>query len=271
MVTTMPRLSLFVLLAVFGGSALAFQAPDARVPLGELAAKAQDDAAAALALAEIYDQGRDVDPDPLQALAWRRRAADLGDVAAQFDLGLRYEHGWGAPRDSQASRYWLQRAADGGSGEARQALDRALLRDANPAPAGAIDAAATAKSESAAPEPRVVPAPESEQPHARRPSSTSSSTARIYDEPADGWAERHRPRLNLGWGIAGGSRHWRWSVWDGYADPWYANPWYPGVVVGSWYPFAWYDRGWAGHRHRHYRGRHEGSRGRVHSGVSVRH
>lgn len=245
---------------------MAFQAPDAPLPLHELIAKAHDDAAAALALADMYEQGRAIEADAEQALAWRRRAAELGDTAAQFDLGLRYEHGWGAPRDADASRYWLRRAADGGSEAARRALDNALLRDSRRA--GDLETRAPAVS--AAPEPRVVPAPESEQPEARRPPARSESTWREDDAPVYDRADR-RPRLNLGWGVSGGSRHWGWSVWDGYPDPWYANPWYPGVALGSWYPFGWYDWGWAGQRHHHYRGRHERSRPRVHFGIGVRH
>lgn len=263
----MLRLSLLLFLALFGVSAPAFQAPDARVPLSDLAVKARDDASAALALADMYEQGRGVELDAQQALVWRRRAAELGDVGAQFDLGLRYEHGWGAPRDREASRYWLRRAADGGSEEAQRALDHALRRDAGRG--HGADGARSPAAASDAPEPRVVPAPESEQPQARRPSSRNEESWRTYDEPIDDWSDR-RPRLNLGWSISGGSRHFGWSVWDGFPDPWYANPWYPGIVAGSWYPFGWYDRGWAGHRH-HYRGRHEHSRARVHLGIGVRH
>lgn len=261
------RLASLVFLAVFATSALAFQAPDTRVSPAELAAKAQDDPAAALALADMYEQGRGVEADPREALAWRRRAAELGDVAAQFDLGLRFEHGWGAPRDPEASRYWLQRAADGGSGEARRALDRALLRDS--ARERAVDSAHYPAAAAPAPAPRVVPAPESEQPEARRPAPRGDTSWQTYEAPAEDWVDR-RPRLSLGWGISGGSRHWGWSAWDGYPDPWYASPWYPGIVAGGWYPFGWYDWGWAGHRS-YQRGRHAPPRARAHLGIGVRH
>lgn len=268
MVTAMLRLTSLFLVWAFAVPALGFQAPDARVPLDELAATARSDPAAALALADMYEQGRGVDADPQLALEWRTRAAELGDISAQFDLGLRYEHGWGAPRDPEASRHWLQQAADGGSVEAQRALERALSRAS--APAHATNPSQSARSSSGAAEPRVVPAPESEQPHARRPAAVSNGAWRSYDESADDRFDR-RPRLNLGWSISGGSRHWGWSVWDGYPDPWYTNPWYPGIVAGSWYPFGWYDWRWSAPRHHHFRGRHDSPRGRVHVGIGVRH
>lgn len=48
---------------------------------------------------------------PEQAAEWFRKAAELGDFAAQRDLGYLYLHGEGVKKDAVEARKWLEKAA----------------------------------------------------------------------------------------------------------------------------------------------------------------
>lgn len=60
--------------------------------------------------------------DPELAVSWFRRAAELGDAAGEFCLGLVYQGGWGVPRDERFALQMLQSAASQGYPEAQHAL-----------------------------------------------------------------------------------------------------------------------------------------------------
>jgi len=59
-----------------------------------------------------------------EARRWYARAAEAGYALAQFNLGLMYEIGYGGPRDLDAARLWYGRAADQKVDRARAALAR---------------------------------------------------------------------------------------------------------------------------------------------------
>lgn len=69
-------------------------------------------------LANLYEQGKGVDPDPVAAAEWLTKAADLGDSRAQLNLGLAYERGAGVPRDPRRAADWFRLAAEQGDGTA---------------------------------------------------------------------------------------------------------------------------------------------------------
>src|SRR5690606_7986486 len=52
------------------------------------------------------------------AFEWYRKAADLGSVDGQIQLGLSYLSGLGTSKDHTKGTYWLERAAEKGSAEA---------------------------------------------------------------------------------------------------------------------------------------------------------
>lgn len=56
--------------------------------------------------------GRGATRDDVTALKWVRLAADQGDAAAQFRLGLMYSEGHGVPQDHAEAAKWYRRAAD---------------------------------------------------------------------------------------------------------------------------------------------------------------
>jgi hypothetical protein len=49
-----------------------------------------------------------------QTYVWFRKAAELGDAYAQFNLGLMYKKGEGIERDYAAAFKWLRQAAQQG-------------------------------------------------------------------------------------------------------------------------------------------------------------
>lgn len=57
-------------------------------------------------------------------MSWYRKAADAGDAAGMFNLGIMYEDGRGMPRDDAQALSWFRKAADAGNQNAVQALKR---------------------------------------------------------------------------------------------------------------------------------------------------
>jgi hypothetical protein len=67
---------------------------------------------AAVMLGMAYESGAGVDKDPVQALAWYRRAADAGDAWGQYHVGAYHERGWGGlTADITEARRWYELAA----------------------------------------------------------------------------------------------------------------------------------------------------------------
>jgi TPR repeat protein/uncharacterized caspase-like protein len=73
---------------------------------------AEDNLGAARALQE--GQAAEGRGDYTLALAWYRRAADLGSADAACDLGWLYQNGLGVPADLQQAAAWYRRAAQAG-------------------------------------------------------------------------------------------------------------------------------------------------------------
>jgi TPR repeat protein len=68
-------------------------------------------------------------------MKWLSRAAEGGDIQAQYRLGLVYSSGDGAPRDAEKAHVWLRKAAEKGFGPALNAL-RSLERATQPGETG---------------------------------------------------------------------------------------------------------------------------------------
>jgi hypothetical protein len=62
-------------------------------------------------LGTMYHQGQGVPQDYAQALTWYRRAAAQGEAVAQYNLALLYEQGGGVPQDYQQAYFWYNLAA----------------------------------------------------------------------------------------------------------------------------------------------------------------
>ena len=71
-----------------------------------------------------YEQGRDVTKDEAQAVAWFRKAADQGHDMALLMLGQAYEFGRGVDKDPVQAFTWYKKAADDGQPSAEAALSR---------------------------------------------------------------------------------------------------------------------------------------------------
>ena len=53
----------------------------------------------------------------MEAALWYRRAADLGNQAAMYNLGTMYEQGLGVLKDAEEARKWFTKASLNGLGE----------------------------------------------------------------------------------------------------------------------------------------------------------
>ena len=65
-------------------------------------------------------RGHDVDiwiPFHLEAAQWYRRAADLGNQAAMYNLGTMYQQGLGVLQDAEEARKWFAKASLNGLGD----------------------------------------------------------------------------------------------------------------------------------------------------------
>lgn len=79
----------------------------------------KNNASAFINLANLYEQGQGVKRDLKQSIAWLQKAADVGDVRGQYQLGMAYEKGLGVERDLQQAAFWLKKAAEQGDGTAQ--------------------------------------------------------------------------------------------------------------------------------------------------------
>ena len=68
--------------------------------------------------------GRGVAKDPAQAAIWYRKAADQGELSAQFLLGAAYQDGNGVERDYAKAAAWYQAMADRGDPRGQIALGK---------------------------------------------------------------------------------------------------------------------------------------------------
>lgn len=77
--------------------------------------------------------------DPVEAVKWWRKAAEQGDVSAQYDLGGCLMNGrGGVGKDLVEAAMWLQKAADQGHVRAKHRLD--VVADIKAAERGDADA-----------------------------------------------------------------------------------------------------------------------------------
>jgi TPR repeat protein len=81
-----------------------------------LKAAQKDHLGAMVALAACYNNGVGFAFDPNQAAKWYRKAADLDDQEAQYQIGVCYDKGSGVDggRDEDVARTWYEKAAKKG-------------------------------------------------------------------------------------------------------------------------------------------------------------
>ena len=93
-------------------------------------------------LALVYAQGLAGTPrDERRAVELFEKAAAVGHVRAQINLGILYMRGQGVPADLIEARAWLEKAAAGGDPQALYTLGRALSETMGQAVADPVRAA----------------------------------------------------------------------------------------------------------------------------------
>ena len=62
----------------------------------------------------MYDDGKGVPQDYVEAVKWYRKAAEKGFAPAQVNLGRMYDEGAGVPQDYAEAVKWVRNAAEQG-------------------------------------------------------------------------------------------------------------------------------------------------------------
>ncbi len=75
-------------------------------------------------LGVMYDEGAGVDQDLAIAADWYQKAAEQGFIDAQANLGLMYYRGQGGPRGHEKATDWFRKAASQGDQEAANHLQQ---------------------------------------------------------------------------------------------------------------------------------------------------
>jgi len=73
-------------------------------------------------LGVMYDEGAGIIQDLVTAASWYHKAAEQGFMDAQTNLGMMYYYGQGMPRDHLEAARWFKRAASQGDQEAANYL-----------------------------------------------------------------------------------------------------------------------------------------------------
>lgn len=66
-------------------------------------------------LGMMYELGKGVTKDLAKSITYYRRAAEKGDMYAQYNLGVSYDSGTGVPQNYREASNWFQRAANQGA------------------------------------------------------------------------------------------------------------------------------------------------------------
>jgi hypothetical protein len=70
----------------------------------------------------MYQEGKGVPKDEVEAVKWYRKAADQGYYGAKANLGFMYAEGRGVPKDEVEAVKWYRKAADQGHAGAQYKL-----------------------------------------------------------------------------------------------------------------------------------------------------
>lgn len=90
-----------------------------------------DDLQTPIRIATSYEEGKGVEVDKKEALAWYRKAAERGNPAAALKLAQTLERGDGVEVDPWGAAEWYRKAAEAGQVEAQFRLGIAYLRTDN--------------------------------------------------------------------------------------------------------------------------------------------
>jgi TPR repeat protein len=82
----------------------------------------QGDVEAQYKLGVMYDEGRGVEKDYIEAICWYRLAAEQGHAEAQYQLGQCYDKGYGVQKDQKEAMRWYRLAAAQGHDKAANML-----------------------------------------------------------------------------------------------------------------------------------------------------
>lgn len=67
----------------------------------------------------MYEEGRGVAKDKVEAVKWYRKAAEQGEADGQYRLGEMYDKGLGVESNANEAVKWFRKAADNGNEKAK--------------------------------------------------------------------------------------------------------------------------------------------------------
>jgi TPR repeat protein len=73
-------------------------------------------------LGHMYEKGKGVEKDAVQAVHWFRKAAEQGGAQAQYNLGVMYLNGEGVKKDAVQAVRWFRKAVEHGDANAQAHL-----------------------------------------------------------------------------------------------------------------------------------------------------
>jgi hypothetical protein len=76
----------------------------------------------------MYLGGTGVEKSPEKAFGWFLKAAEQGNLDAQFNTAVSYENGNGVAQDLDKAQYWYSLAAKQGDRDAKKKLKELLRR-----------------------------------------------------------------------------------------------------------------------------------------------
>lgn len=79
-------------------------------------------------LGMMYEYGRGVAQDDVEAARWYEKAAEQNNSEAQYRLGVFYDNGWGVARNDTLAAKWYERAAHRGHAFAQHDLAYMYLK-----------------------------------------------------------------------------------------------------------------------------------------------
>src|SRR5439155_23086971 len=62
----------------------------------------------------LYATGIGVARDDAEATKWFMKAAENGNAAAQYNMGVRYAYGRGIPKDNKEAAFWFRKSGEQG-------------------------------------------------------------------------------------------------------------------------------------------------------------
>lgn len=118
----MTRILLFTLIIVLMLAGIILQFENTEIILAECAGARNGNPKDERNLGILLRDGRHLLPHPDESFRWLSKAAEGGDIEAEFQLALNYFEGIGTSPNNEMAMQWLRKAANAGHRKAQELL-----------------------------------------------------------------------------------------------------------------------------------------------------